>query len=141
MLLHAIVFFAFISNHSFGQTIQVSGKVRSKANGEVLVGASVTLKGSANTVQTDVLGSFSIAVPQKGAILLISYTGLKTVSVSVGSKNTSPEILMEETNGSLSEVVVVGYGTKKRRDLTTAVSSISSKEINSTPVADARSLS
>ncbi len=137
MLLHAILFFAFISNHTFGQTIQVSGKVRSKTNGEVLVGASVTLKGLGVTVQTDAQGSFSIAVPQKGAILQISYTGMKMASVSVGSKNTSPEILLEEANGSLSEVVVVGYGTKKRRELTTAVSSISSKEINSTPVADA----
>lgn len=137
VLTNAVIFLTLCCNLAMAQDIKVSGKVRNKSNGEPLVGATVTIKGTDFATVTDALGQFSINVSEKGATLLFSYTGFKTVPFSVKSKTSNIDILMEDANGSLNEVVVVGYGTKKRKDLSTAVSSISAKEITSTPTADA----
>ena len=121
-------------NLAFAQTL-LTGKVRSKSTGDALSGATVILKGENLTVTTDVKGNFSIAIPQKGGVLEISYSGMKNMSVPVNGKRTSLDVLLEEMTGN--EVVVVGYGTKKKKDLSTAVSSISAKDITANPTADA----
>ncbi len=133
----ALIFCGLMAGSVLAQDIQIKGKIRNKSNNDPLNGATVLLKGTKQAVTSDVFGSFHISVPAKGGTLVISYTGMKTVSRAVTVADTSIEVMMEEANGSLSEVVVVGYGTKKRKELTTAVSSISSKEITSTPTADA----
>jgi len=135
--LNAVIFLTLFTNLALAQDFKVSGKVRNKSNGEVLNGATVTIKGTATAVATDAMGQFSISIPEKGAILLFTYTGFKTVTYPVKNKMSNIDILMEDANGSLNEVVVVGYGTKRRKDLSTAVSSISAKDITSTPTADA----
>jgi len=135
--LNAVIFLTLFANHALAQDFKVSGKVRNKSNGEVLNGATITIKGTATAVATDAMGQFSISVPEKGAVLLFTYTGFKTVSFPVKNKMSNIDILMEDANGSMNEVVVVGYGTKRRKDLSTAVSSISAKDITSTPTADA----
>ncbi len=135
--LNAVIFLTLFTNLALAQDFKVSGKVRNKSNGEVLIGATITIKGTATAVATDAMGQFSITVPEKGADLLFTYTGFKTVSFPVKNKMSNIDILMEDANGSLNEVVVVGYGTKRRKDLSTAVSSISAKDITSTPTADA----
>jgi TonB-linked SusC/RagA family outer membrane protein len=119
---------------SFGQT-QLSGKVKGKSNGEGLSGATINLKGTKTVVVTDAMGVFSIQIPENGGLLTISYAGMKTVDYKVPSKATTIEVAMEETSGN--EVVVVGYGTKKKRDLSSAVSSVSAKDIAASPTADA----
>jgi TonB-linked SusC/RagA family outer membrane protein len=121
-------------NMAIAQTM-LTGKVRSKSTGDALSGATISLKGESLSVTTDLKGNFSISIPSKGGVLEVSYSGMKSMSVPVNAKRTTIDILLEEVTGN--EVVVVGYGTKKRKDLSTAVSSISSKEINATPVADA----
>jgi TonB-linked SusC/RagA family outer membrane protein len=135
--LNAVIFLTLFTNLALAQDFKVSGKVRNKTNGEVLNGATITIKGTATAVATDAMGQFSISVPEKGAVLLFTYTGFKTVTYPVKNKMSNIDILMEDANGSLNEVVVVGYGTKRRKDLSTAVSSISAKDITSTPTADA----
>ena len=135
--LNAVIFLTLFTNFALAQDFKVSGKVRNKTNGEVLNGATITIKGTSTAVATDAMGQFSISVPEKGAVLLFTYTGFKTVTYPVKNKMSNIDILMEDANGSLNEVVVVGYGTKRRKDLTTAVSSISAKDITSTPTADA----
>jgi len=135
--LNAVIFLTLFANHALAQDFKVSGKVRNKSNGEVLNGATITIKGTATAVATDAMGQFSISVPEKGAVLLFTYTGFKTVTYPVKNKMSNIDILMEDANGSMNEVVVVGYGTKRRKDLSTAVSSISAKDITSTPTADA----
>ncbi len=135
--LNAVIFLTLFTNLALAQDFKVSGKVRNKSNGEVLNGATITIKGTSTAVATDAMGQFSISVPEKGAILLFTYTGFKTVTYPVKNKMSNIDILMEDANGSLNEVVVVGYGTKRRKDLSTAVSSISAKDITSTPTADA----
>jgi TonB-linked SusC/RagA family outer membrane protein len=133
--LSSAVFLLFgMINVAIAQTI-LTGKVRSKSTGDALSGATVNLKGENISVTTDLKGNFSISIPAKGGVLEISYSGMKKIDFPINAKRSSIDVLMEEVTGN--EVVVVGYGTKKRKDLSTAVSSVSSKEINATPVADA----
>ena len=131
----AVLLFFGAFNFAFAQAFMVSGKVKSKSTGDALSGVTISIKGTKSTAFTDVQGNFSIKIQQKEASLVISYTGMKSVVYSVNSKTAFIDVLMEESTSN--EVVVVGYGTKKRRDLSSSVSSISSKDINSTPVSDA----
>ncbi len=113
----------------------VSGKVFSKTTGEPLSGASISVKGTTTNTKTDALGNFKIAA-DKGATLVFSFIGYATQVVKI--VGTTPiDIQLIELNKDLNEVVVIGYGTKKRKDLTTAISSMGSAEIAKLPVADA----
>ncbi|MEI7472933.1 MAG: TonB-dependent receptor [Chitinophagaceae bacterium] len=122
-------------HQAYAQNLNASGSVKSKTTGDPLVGATVNVKGTKNSVVTDASGNFSISI-QKGASLVFTYTGMGAVEYKV---NTATPILiqLEEANKSMNEVVVIGYGAKKRRDLSTSISSISAKEITAAPVADA----
>ncbi len=120
----------------FGAMAQnISGKVKSKTTGEPLQGATVLIKGTTNSTTTDADGNFSIAA-QKGATLQITFIGYASISTKV-KEATNINVALVELDKDLNEVVVVGYGTKKRRDLSTSVSSMLSKEIVKAPVADA----
>lgn len=117
------------------QTLTVSGRVLSKGGNEPLVGATVQLEGKETAVLTNASGVFTISA-DKGATLLISYAGMKALRVTVTGA-TLNDVLLEEQVQGMNEVVVIGYGARKRRDLSTSVSSVGSKEITATPVADA----
>lgn len=106
----------------------ISGIVKDK-NGEAIIGASVVVKGSTNGTITDIDGKFSIQVPS-GSLLIVSYVGYLTTEVPVNGKNHLT-IVLKEDNKLLDEVVVVGYGTMKKKDLTGAVSSLSGDAISS----------
>lgn len=131
----ALLIFVGAAQQIMAQTLQLRGKVRSRTTGDALNGATISIKGGNNSAVSDATGSFTLNVSEKGATVEVSYTGMKTATYSVNKATKFLDILLDEATGN--EVVVVGYGTKKRKDLSTAVSSISSKEINSTPVADA----
>jgi TonB-dependent starch-binding outer membrane protein SusC len=113
----------------------VTGKISSKATGEALVGATITVKGTKTVTSTDAMGSFTI-VADNGATLIVTFTGYKTVTSRLGNADKINIELKEEPK-NLEDVVVIGYGTKKRRSITTAVSSVNAKDIESAPVADA----
>lgn len=131
------VFLFMLADSALGQESQVKGKIRQKSNMEALSGASVALKGGSQAVISNDQGEFSITIPGKTATLVISFTGMKTIEYRVSDPAAFIDILMEASDGTLNEVVVIGYGAKKRRELSTSVSSVSSKEINATPIADA----
>jgi TonB-linked SusC/RagA family outer membrane protein len=97
----------------------VTGTVISKADGMPLPGATIIVKGSAVSTQTDLDGKYSIAA-SADAVLLFSFTGFKTIEVAVKGK-TSVDVTLEESNTELEEVVVIGYGKMKKKDLTGAV--------------------
>ena len=109
----------------------ISGKVLDR-NGESLIGASVVEKGTTNGVSTDADGNFSLTVGEK-AVLQISYLGYVTQEVTVGDQ-TQINITLYEDSHQIDEVVVVGYGTQKKSDLTGSVSSVKMSEISQTPV-------
>ena len=112
--------------------IVVSGKIRDD-EGRPLSGATIKLKGSNFGVATDANGDFSLEIPEQGGVLVISYVGFEAHEVAV-SKQTSLNITLKRGEAKIDEVVVVGYGTRNKGDLTGAVSSISDKDFEEQPV-------
>ena len=107
------------------QSINVQGVVKDET-GEAVIGASVIQKGTSNGAVTDFDGNFQLSVP-KNATLVISYIGYSTQEVAVGGK-TQFDIVLKEDNAMLSEVVVVGYGTMDKKELTSAISHVGEKD-------------
>lgn len=105
-----------------GQSTAISGKV-TDATGLSLPGVNVVEKGTKNGTSTDFEGSFKINVSNSKAILVISYLGFQTQEVSISGKSVINVSLAEQSN-TLTEVVVVGYGTTKKSDVTGAISTI-----------------
>lgn len=110
----------------------VTGKV-SGPDGEGIPSASVVLKGTAQGTITDIDGNFSLSVPNENAVLVISYVGYTTQEIPVGAQSVINVQLAE--GATLSEVVVIGYGTQKKKDLTGAVTSLSSENFQSGNIA------
>jgi len=106
--------------------IVVKGTVRDKA--DALVGVSVQVQGSNTGTVTDFDGSYSITVPSKNSVLIFTYVGYLKQTQTVGNRTTI-DVLMAEDSKLLEEVVVVGYGTMKKSDLTGAVASVNSDVI------------
>jgi TonB-linked SusC/RagA family outer membrane protein len=100
----------------------VTGTVTDE-RGEEIIGAGVMVKGTTNGTVSDISGKFSINVPEKG-ILVISYIGYQTQEIPIGNE-TNLQIRLKENVEQLDEVVVVGYGTIRRSDLTGSVGSVS----------------
>ena len=113
----------------------VSGKVVD-ATGEPVIGASVVVKGTTTGAETDIDGNFSIPNVPRNANLEISYIGFKTQSVSVSGKNAI-NVTLQEDRQMLDDVVVVGYGVQKKSDVTGAMASVSTEELNARPVNNA----
>lgn len=107
-------------------SFSVKGVVADKT-GFPLPGANVTEKGTANGTITDLDGNFSLNVSKKGAVLVVSFIGYSSKEIAV--KNNIVEVILEEDLKLLDEVVVVGYGTMKKRDVTGAITSVSSEAI------------
>jgi TonB-linked SusC/RagA family outer membrane protein len=107
----------------------VSGTVT--ADGQPLPGATVLLKGTTKGASTDFDGNFTIEATPEG-VLVISYIGYATKEVTVGNQ-TQINISLDESN-ELDEVVVIGYGTQRKSDLTGSVSSVSSEDLTAIPV-------
>ena len=109
----------------------VTGKIINDKN-EPLVGATVTVKGSKNSVITDLAGSFTIDAA-KGDVLVISSVGYREMEVRVGDQGAVVNVTLELNDRSLDEVVVIGFGATKRRDLTGSIVSVKPKEITARP--------
>ena len=110
----------------------ISGKVNNE-KGEPLQGVSVVVKGTTRGTTTNAAGNFTIDA-EAGETLDFSMVGYKTFSIKVGQENTIT-VQLESEVANISEVVVTGYGTQKRTNVTGAVSSVNSKTINELPVA------
>lgn len=103
------------------------------SKGLSLPGASVLVKGTSNSVSTDLDGKFSIRVDYAAKILVVSYIGFDATEIAIGNR-TDFRISLKESSQTLNEVVVVGYGTVKKKDLTGAVASVKSTDIVLSPV-------
>lgn len=135
ILLYVCVFMVLqaLISPVLAQGIQVSGKVTSKSTGEALVGATVGVKGSSTVTVTDAQGNFQITVPQKSPVLVVSYVGMTTQEVPVPANGSVTVQLEQSGRGSLDEVVVVGYGTQRKANVTGAISSVKAKELENVP--------
>lgn len=116
------------------QGVQVSGSV-TDANGQPLVGANIIEKGTTNGALTDFDGNFSIEVENGEAILVVSYLGFTTKDVSVNNQATIT-IILQEDSAKLDEVVIIGYGAIRKKDLTGSVSSIGTEDLTRIPTTD-----
>lgn len=133
-----LFFLTFLSvMTTYGQQI-VNGAVTS-TNGEPLPGANIVEKGTTNGVTADFDGNFTITVSEENAVLVVTYIGFAAAEVSVNGQ-TSITIALEESAAGLDEVVVVGYGTKRKRDIISAVSVVDLKEVKDVPASDASRL-
>jgi TonB-dependent starch-binding outer membrane protein SusC len=113
------------------ETMRISGIVVEDRNDEPMIGVRIVVKGDTKGVITDVNGRFDLDT-EKGKILVLSYLGFndKTITVNQADMGT---IRMEENTNQLKEIVVIGYGSQKRSDLTGALSSVSEKELKQLP--------
>ncbi|KAA0989206.1 TonB-dependent receptor [Dyadobacter aurulentus] len=112
--------------------ITVSGKV-TDGKGETLAGVNIVQKGTQRGTSTDAKGAFSIDITDADAVLIFSFVGYISQEITV-ARRSNLDVVLQVDNKALEEVVVVGYGTQKRSDLTGSVSSVKAEEIKSLPV-------
>ena len=113
----------------FAQKITLKGTVADK-NGEILIGAVVLEKGTTNGTITDVDGNYTITVSE-GAVMECSMLGFETTQIQLAPDQRVLNFVLQEDTKDIEEVVVIGYGTAKKSDLTSSISSVSSDDITS----------
>jgi hypothetical protein len=127
-----ICFSLFVSVTVFAQKVRITGTV-TDSNNEPIVGASVFEVGTQNGTVTDLDGNFAIQANQN-ARLRITYVGFRTVEEKA---HDGMKVVLKDEANMLNEVVAIGYGTVKRKDVTTAVSSVSAKDLDARPIVSA----
>ena len=130
--------FSFVLS-SFGQKIPISGTVKSGSDGTVLLGVTISIKGTTNGTITNGSGAFSIEA-ENGQVLVFSFIGFKKKEVEIQGQRKI-DVVLEENIETIDEVVAIGYGSVKRKDVTGAISSVSADDIaKSQPVTLEQSL-
>lgn len=127
----SVVFLCFTMT-AVAQMIKVSGVVLD-THQEPVIGATVKVIGTGNGTVTDIDGKFSLEA-NRSARVSISYVGYKTLEQRV---QPNMHVVMEEEANILSEVVAIGYGSVKRKDVTTAVSSVNTEDLETRPIVSA----
>lgn len=133
LLTVSFVFAAFAS--AFAQGFAVSGKVVDE-KGEGLPGVTVLVKGTTVAAPTDAEGSYRLTAPSGDAVLVFRFIGYQPQEVQIGSRATV-DVRLQPDAKALEEVVVIGYQTVSRKELTSSVSSISAKQLQDVPVSTA----
>ncbi|QHT72065.1 TonB-dependent receptor [Rhodocytophaga rosea] len=130
--LFAALFFFGVSMQTFAQGRTVKGTVTAADDNSALPGVNVVVKGTSTGTITDPNGGFTLSVPGDNATLVFSFIGYTTEEVAVGSRTTI-DIKLAPDIQSLQEVVVTGYSTENRRDVTGAVATVKSRELVAVP--------
>lgn len=126
------IFFLVLFQFARAQNKVITGTVVDD-KGAVLAGATVRVKGSEKGVNTDAAGRFSISAPGSASVLVVSYVGFEPQEIVLRGA-TDIRVGLQQTRSSLDEVVVVGYGTQKRKDVTGSVASVKGAAIKDLPV-------
>ena len=113
--------------------LSVSGIVKDE-KGEFIVGANIAIKGTVRGTSSDTNGKFKIDVPNSSSVLVFTYVGFATKSITVGNQTIFEMVLLPNEN-ALDEVVVIGYGTQKKSDLTGSVGSVKQDQLLERPAA------
>lgn len=128
----ALSFLLFLlTQAAWSQDRVVTGKVTDAQNGAPIVGASVVPKGSTTGTSTDAQGVFTLRVPNNINTLVVSSVGFGQQEITI--RGTTVNVSMSSAGNSLNEVVVVGYGTQRKRDITASISKVTSDKIASVP--------
>ncbi|WP_242916811.1 SusC/RagA family TonB-linked outer membrane protein [Pontibacter liquoris] len=131
VLLSILLFFALV-NSAWAQAQTVSGRVTAASDGSALPGVTVLERGTSNGVTTGVNGEYSLQVQPK-ATLVFRFIGMESQEIPVEGR-TSINVQLRTDQQQLEEVVVVGYGTQEKRSVTGSIASLTSKEVEQTPV-------
>jgi len=126
-----VLLIMLVAQHAYGQTERITGLVTGD-DGKPIIGASVTLKGTTIGTASDVEGNYSFNVPNGKGTLVVSYLGYIKQEVLITKSKMN--ITLIASTKAIDEVVVVGYGTQKKINLTGAVSSVSMKDLEGKPV-------
>ncbi|GAB3641475.1 SusC/RagA family TonB-linked outer membrane protein [Spirosoma arcticum] len=122
-----------LSGNLMAQGIRISGRVTSAGDGQPLPGVNVLVKGTTNGISTDANGNYSLTIPAGSATLLLTSIGIVTQEVAVGNR-TVINVQMVEAINELTQVVVTGYNTTQRKDITGAITSVSPEKFKNIPV-------
>ena len=109
--------------------ISVSGMVTSGDDNQPMPGVNILVKGTSIGTSTDANGKYTINTPNENDVLIFSFLGFTTQEIPVNGKSTI-DVSMAASTGQLSEIVVIGYGTSNKKDVTGAITAISSEEFN-----------
>ena len=129
----SFIMLLLIAQTSFAQNRTITGKVTDSKDGSGVAGVTVSAKGSRAGTTTSADGSFTLSVPSGATTLVISSVGFATQEVSIDGKN-SIGVSLVGTSTVLNEVVVTGYGSVRRKDLTSAITTITSKDFTKGPI-------
>lgn len=138
-LVSTTVLFFFISVLTYAQETTISGTVTHAGTGEPLIGVNVILKGTSKGVSTDLDGKYTITQLPADAVLSFTFLGFESKEVVVNAQ-TSINVALTPVTSELDELVIVGYGKKKKRNLTGSIASVGSEEIEKTNQQDAVSI-
>lgn len=127
------IMLALVAQISFAQTKVITGKVTDSKDGSAVSGATVAAKGSRGGTQTGADGTFSLSVDNTVTTLVISYVGFTSQEVSIDGRS-SIEVSLVLNNQTLGEVVVTGYGSVRRKDLTGSIATIGTKDFVKGPL-------
>jgi TonB-linked SusC/RagA family outer membrane protein len=130
LLTTMILCFALLAK---AQDVTITGSVTSSDDGTELVGVNVFVKGTTTGTITDVNGNYSVSVPNEEAVLVYSYVGYVVQEVTVGNQRTI-DIVLQVDIAALDEVVVVGYGTLMKSDVTGSLASVASENFEMQPI-------
>ncbi|WP_460956732.1 SusC/RagA family TonB-linked outer membrane protein [Spirosoma litoris] len=122
-----------LPGYLLAQGQRITGRVTSAQDGQTLPGVNIVVKGTTNGVSTDANGNYSIVVPTGNATLVLTSIGLNTQEVAVGNRSVV-NVVMQEALNELSQVVVTGYNTTQRKDITGSITSISPEKFKDIPV-------
>ena len=134
LLRYALVIALAVPLNLFAQKSMITGVVVDSKN-ESIIGASVLIKGTTMGTVTNIDGVFNLEVSPE-QVLVISYIGMNTTEIAVGTQKDF-RIVLKEDSKELDEVVVIGYGTVKKRDVTTAITTVSTKDLDQRPIISA----
>ena len=128
--------FLLLHFQGLAQETTITGRVVAASDNSSLPGVSVTLKGQTRGTTTDSDGKFTVNASPSD-VLVFSFIGMATQEVTVGNRQDI-QVTLAESIESLSEIVIVGYGSQKKTNLTGAVASVDTKVLESRPIADTR---
>lgn len=130
----ALLWSLLLAAFSAQAQVRVSGRVTDQSDGSGLIGATIKEKGTTNGAATDLEGNYTLTVAGPSSVLVFSYTGYATKEIAVGNRTTVDAVMGEDPT-VLEQVVVVGYGTQKKSDLTGSIGSVKTQEIEKIPTA------
>jgi len=125
-----------LSHPAFSQTLTVNGKVTDAQTGEVMIGLNVVIKGTVRGAVTDMDGNYTMTNCPSDAILVFTYVGYEQLEIPVQGR-TVVDAAINSSSSVLEEIIVIGYGTARKKDLTGSVSSVQGKDIARIPVSTA----